>query len=151
MTRGLVNRAVAHGFTLLEVVLALAILAGSIAVLGEIMSAAGRRAANAQSEMLAQQLACSLMDEVVCGAIAATSQTRVPLEVDDATQWVYSLTIDQTTIAGLVSVEIVVEQDLEATFNPTKYRLVRWVAELPASNEDDSPAEDASGAEAEDA
>lgn len=115
-------------FTLLEVILALAILAGSVAILGEIMRSAGRSAADAQAETLAQMLAGSIMDKVIVGVIDAVDQERVFLQADGTVSWVYSLTIGQTSVADLISVEVLVEQDLEPKFNPVKYRLVRWVA-----------------------
>lgn len=133
-----------NAFTLLEVVLALAILAGALATLGEIMSAADRSAANAQAETRAQHLASSLMDKVLCGAIEATDQARTPVEVDDTVPWVYSLTITQTTIEGISSIELLVEQDLDEKFNPVKYRLVRWRGPTSASEDDSTSSDDGS-------
>ena len=123
------------GFTLLEVILALAILAGSVAVLGEIMRSAGRAASDAQGETRAQLLACSIMDQVVAGLIEAVDQNQVPLETDDLAAWNYSLAIGQTSFADLLSVEVLVEQELEPQYNPIRYRLVRWVA-VPVEEDD---------------
>lgn len=131
------------GFTLLEIVLALAILAGAVAVLGEIMRIAGRNAADAQGESRAQLLACSLMDEMVTGVIQPTEQNRVALDVDDTVPWVYSVVFGTTTIEGLMAVELVVEQDLEPQFNPVKFRLVRWLPSVTeAAEEDEEEAEE---------
>jgi general secretion pathway protein I len=116
------------GFTLLEVILALAILAGAIAVLGEVMSIAGRNAADAQAESQAQLLASSVMHELLSGMTELVGQTRQPLEVDAAIPWVYSVTLGNTSLAGLVAIEVVVEQDVEKQFRPVKFRLVRWLA-----------------------
>ena len=113
-------------FTLLEVILALAILAGAIAVLGEVMSIAGRSAADAQAEAQAHLLAGSVMDEILTGMTDLDSQTRQPLETDSAIPWVYSVTLGDTTLDGLMSVEVLVEQDVEKQFRPVKYRLLRW-------------------------
>ncbi len=133
-----------RAFTLLEVVLSLAILAGAVAVLGEIMSIAGRSAADAQAETRAQLLACSLMDEMVTGVLEPTEQTQVALEVDDIAPWVYSVSFGATDIEGLMAVELVVEQDLEKQFNPVRYRLVRWLPSVTeAAEEDEQEAEEA--------
>ncbi len=133
-----------RAFTLLEVVLSLAILAGAVAVLGEIMSIAGRSAADAQAETRAQLLACSLMDEMVTGVLEPTEQTQVALDVDDIAPWVYSVSFGATDIEGLMAVELVVEQDLEKKFNPVRYRLVRWLPSVTeASEEDEQEAEEA--------
>lgn len=125
------------GFTLLEVVLSLAILAGAVAVLGEIMRAAGRSASDAQAETRAQLLACSLMDEMVTGVLEPTEQTQVALDVDDVAPWVYSVTFGTINIEGLMAVELVVEQDLEKQFNPVRYRLVRWLPSVTEEAEED--------------
>jgi prepilin-type N-terminal cleavage/methylation domain-containing protein len=126
-----------RAFTLLEVILALAILAGAVAVLGEIMRSAGRNAADAQAETRAQLLACSLMDEMVTGVLEPTEQSQVALNVDDVVPWVYSVRFGTTNIEGLMAVELVVEQDLEAQFNPVRYRLVRWLPSVTEAVEED--------------
>ncbi len=133
-----------RAFTLLEVILALAILAGAVAVLGEVMRAAGRNAADAQAETRAQLLACSLMDEMVTGVLEPTEQSQVALDVNDVVPWVYSVSFGTTSIEGLMAVELVVEQDLEAQFNPVRYRLVRWLPSVTeAAEEDEEEAEEA--------
>lgn len=134
-------------FTLLEVVLALAILAGAVAMLGELISYASRNAADAQAETRAQLLASTLMDEMVAGVSEPAQQSRQPLEVDDVVPWVYSVNFERTEVAGLTSVEVLVEQDLEKQFHPVKYRLVRWLPKVPIeSAEEDSESTTASEA-----
>lgn len=129
----------AAAFTLLEVIVALAILAGAIAVLGEVMSIAGRNASDAQAEAHAQLLASSMMDELLAGSIPMLSQTRQPLVTESAIPWVYSVTIGDTALLGLMSVEVLVEQDVEEQFRPVKYRLLRWVStEMETSEEEGS-------------
>lgn len=122
------------GFTLLEVILALAILAGSVAVLGELMAIAGRHAREVQAETRAQLFAVSVMDEMLAGITEVTQVSRQALEKTDTTPWVYSVNISTTTIVGLSTIEVIVEQDLEPQFNPVRYRLVRYYA-APATTE----------------
>lgn len=124
------------GFTLLEVILSLVILGAALAMLGEVMQLASRHAIEARAETQAQSLATSLMDQLQAGALELESTTRQAIEVDDVTPWVYSVTVADTTFAGVQRVEVLVEQDLDARFTPTKFRLVRWfptVLELPES------------------
>jgi prepilin-type N-terminal cleavage/methylation domain-containing protein len=116
----------ADGFTLLEVILALVILGGALVVLGEVTQLASRSAMEARAETQAQVLAASVMDQVLAGAIPRENTSRQALEVDDDTPWLYSLTVGTSPITGIVPIEIVVEQDLEARLNPVKFRLVRW-------------------------
>ena len=121
-------RFAASAFTLLEVILALAILAGAVAVLGEIMAIAGRHGREAQAGVRAQLLASSVMDEILSGLVELTTVSNQPLESTDTVPWVYSVNVETTTITGLSAVEVIVEQDLEPQFSPVKFTLKRWYA-----------------------
>lgn len=133
-----------RAFTLLEVILALAILAGSIAVLGEVMSVASRSAADAQAESEAQLLASSVMDEMLSGYVPLTQQTRQPVESSSSIPWVCSVTLAETSFVGLTSVEVLIEQDVEKQFRPVKYRLVRWFVEDTSADETEDETTDSS-------
>ncbi len=150
MRHASITRRRSHAFTLLEVVLSLAILAGAVAVLGEIMRAAGRSASDAQAETRAQLLACSLMDEMVTGVLEPTEQMQVALEVDDIVPWVYSVSFGMVDVEGLMVVELVVEQDLEKQFNPVRYRLVRWLPSVTEAAEEDEEESEESDESSED-
>ncbi|MEM8943944.1 MAG: prepilin-type N-terminal cleavage/methylation domain-containing protein [Planctomycetota bacterium] len=139
-----------RGFTLLEVILALAILAGAVAVLGEVMSIAGRNAADAQAEAEAQSLAASIIDEMLAGYAPMTQQTRQPLESAAAVPWVYSVTLADTSILGLSSIEVLVEQDVEQQFRPVKFKLVRWFATDQSAEDTNETPEDSESSGAED-
>ena len=114
-------------FTLLEVILSLTILAAAAAMIGELISSASQRAADSEAETRAQLLAVSLMDEMVSGQTEVTEQSDEPLDTEDDIPWVYSVSIERTSLSSISSVEITVEQDLERQFRPVKYRLVRWM------------------------
>jgi type II secretion system protein I len=116
-----------HGFTLLEIILALAILAGALAALGEVMRLADRNAAMTQDETEAQILASSLMDELVCGARSVAAVNRVALEIDSNPPWLYSIALESTGHDELVAVRLLVEQQLEANLQPARFELVRWL------------------------
>lgn len=133
-------------FTLLEVILALAILAGAVAMLGEAMSIASRSASDAQAEAQAQLLASTVMDEMLSGMIELSDQSRQPLEFDSAIPWVCSVTLGDTKLAGLMSVEVLVEQDLEPQFRPVKFRLVRWISSETELGVDEALGSDTEGA-----
>ncbi len=120
------RRSAHSAFTLIEVILALAILAGAVAVLGEIMAIAGRHARDAQAEARAQLMAASVMDEMLAGLAEVTQVSRQSLETTDHVSWLYSVNVSTTNIVGLSSIEVIVEQDLEPQFNPVSYRLVRY-------------------------
>lgn len=141
MNRLPATRRPAAAFTILEVVIALAILAGSVAVLSEIMSVASRQASAAQAESTAQLLASSAMDEMLSGMTELTNLSRQAIETDTATPWVCSVTLGDTTIDGILSIEVLVEQDLEKHFHPVKFRLLRWIPS-DLAEEDESTTED---------
>jgi hypothetical protein len=123
-------------FTLLEIILALAILAGSLAALGEVMRLADQNAAMTRDETQAQILAASIMDELLAGARPLTAVTRQVFDPVWDPQWLYSVAWDQTALEELVLLRVVVEQQLEARLEPVRFELVRW---LP--NPDYVPAE----------
>jgi type II secretion system protein I len=114
-------------FTLLEIILALAILAGSLAALGEVMRLADQNAAMTRDETQAQILAASIMDELVSGARALTTANQQVFDPAWDRQWLYSIAWEQTAYEELVSVRVVTEQQLEARLQPARCELVRWL------------------------
>jgi prepilin-type N-terminal cleavage/methylation domain-containing protein len=121
-------------FTLLEVIIALAILGGALAVLGEVTQLANRNAFEARDETRAQSLAASILDQLLSGAIKMEAVQREALDVDDDVPWVYSVAIGGSSLTGIVPVEVLVEQDVQPNMNPVKFRLLRWMpttVELP--------------------
>lgn len=130
-----------EAFTLLEVILALVILGAALAIFGEVMHLANQSAADARAETQAQLIASSLMDEILAGSIDDSPANRQPLDVDDDVSWVYSVSIGTGTVEGVYPLIVEVEQDVEAKFNPVKYRLVRWMSTTPEGNEADEEAD----------
>jgi general secretion pathway protein I len=135
-----------NGFTLLEVILALAILAGSVAVLGEIMGIAGRHGRDAEAEVRAQLIASSIMDEMLAQVVEPAQVSRQVVDTTDTVPWVYSVNIQTTSTVGLSSIEVIVEQDLERQFDPLRYTLRRWYAE-PTTSPTPTGAETGAGGE----
>jgi type II secretion system protein I len=117
----------ARGFTLLEVILSLAILAGSLAALGEVMRLADESAASSRDETHAQIIAASVMDEIVSGfrPLAAVGQAVVDPTIDPP--WLFSVAIEETAYVELIAVRVLVEQQLEAQMQPARFELVRWL------------------------
>jgi general secretion pathway protein I len=115
------------GFTLLEIVLSLAILAGSLAALGEVMRLADQNATLTEGETQAQILASSVMDELVSGARQLTAVSQAGLASDADPPWVYSVDLQNTQYEELVSVRVSVEQQLDARLQPARFELVRWM------------------------
>ena len=116
-----------RGFSLLEIILALAILAGSLAALGEVMRLADQNAALTRDETQAQILASSVMDELVAGARTLAAVNQAPLDYEMEEPWLHSILIEQTGYVELVAVRVLVEQQLDPLLQPARYELVRWL------------------------
>src|SRR3954467_7711600 len=137
-----------HGFTLLEVILSLAILAGALAALGEVMRLADRSASTAEDETHAQIIAASIMDELSAGSRELTAVSQTPLDTGDDPPWLYTVEMSQTQYDELVCVRVRVEQDLEARLQPARFELVRWMPNpdyVPPSTGDDSSTSSTTG------
>ena len=128
------------GFTLIEVILALVVLGGALAILGEVMQLANSSAVDARAETQAQLLASSVMDEIMAGVQDDSPVTRQPLDVTDATRWLYSVETGTSDVVGVYPLVVTVEQDLEARFNPVKFRLVRWMPTVAETSESEEEA-----------
>ncbi|MBA4105526.1 MAG: hypothetical protein C0485_07185 [Pirellula sp.] len=135
LSAGQRRRSENSAFTLLEVILALVILGAALAIFGEVMQLANQNAADARAETQAQLIASSLMDEILAGSIDDSPANRQPLEVDDDVRWIYSVSTGTATVEGVYPLVVEVEQDVEAKFNPVKYRLVRWMSTTPEGSE----------------
>jgi type II secretory pathway pseudopilin PulG len=122
--------------SLIEVVLAMAILGGALAILGEIIQLADRNAADAQALQNAQLHAESVIDELQSGARALTDVAEEPLDAEARPPWLLTLTLGTSNIAGVAPVEIEVRQDLPDNLRPVRYRLTRWFSTLSATAAD---------------
>jgi type II secretion system protein I len=136
------------GFTLLEIILALAILAGSLAALGEVMRSADQSAGLTGDETEAQIIAASIMDELVSGARSLQAANRAPYDSISSPPWLVTVELADTGFSALVAVNVRVEQDLEARLQPARFELVRWLPNpnnQPATSEEDSSSSTSSG------
>ena len=116
-----------RGFTLLEIILSLAILAGSLAALGEVMRLADRNAEMVRDETQAQILAASVMDELLAGFAQMQAVNQEPFQIDSEPPWVYSIAFEETPYLELLLARVRVEQQLPPQQQPAKFELVRWL------------------------
>jgi type II secretion system protein I len=128
------------GFSLMEVILALAIVAGAIAVLGEASRQALRNAAVARDMARAQLLCESKLAEIVTGIAPvqpvdkAAFDATTTASLDPAEPaWLYSIETEPTDEDGLISVRVTVTRDLPAVQRPLQFSLVRWVPDPNAT------------------
>jgi len=115
------------GFTLLEVILALAILAGAVAAIGELVRIGLHNADVARQLTRAEMLCESISDQVAAGAIAATSTSGV--QCDDDPRFLYSIAVDQANQSSLLTVQVTVVRDLPAEQHPVPFKITRWMVD----------------------
>ena len=125
------------GFSLLEVILAMAILAGAIAVLGEAGRLALRNAGYARDMAQAQLLCESKMAEIVTGIATPDAVDKTPFDASSSldpmeptvTGWLFSIENQATDEDGLISVRVTVTRDLPEAQHPIQFSLVQWMAD----------------------
>jgi type II secretory pathway pseudopilin PulG len=121
-------------FSILEVILALAILTGAIAVLGELGRLGFQNAKAAQDLTKAQMLCESKMAEYTSGittpqSVAATPFDAIDQDNSNSTTWVYSVDMQQIDQDGLDALCVTVTQNLPAAQHPISYSITRWIVD----------------------
>ena len=120
-----------HGLSLLEVLLALAILGGALVTIGELHSL-GRRAGVQARDLTTAQILCeSKLAEIVAGITPTESVLQQPLgdETLEDSSWLYSIESQEASQPGLLAVQVTVEQDPKQIGRPVRFSLVRWVVD----------------------
>jgi hypothetical protein len=130
------------GFSLLEVILALSILVGAIAVLGELVRLGTMNAASARDLTQAQLLCESKLAEVMAGLMLPEAVHGVPCETDPS--WLYSIDVQPLDMPGIVVLSVTVSQDVPANLRPAEFTLVRWVQDPALVLADEVPTEEGS-------
>lgn len=125
------------GFTLLEVILALAILAGAAAVLSQMAWSGLENARLAGDRITAQLLAESLMAELDAGIHALESVADQPIEDlstdwqevlaanDDLGRWLATIDVSTASVEGMLHVAVTV-RDGTSIGRAAEAALVRW-------------------------
>lgn len=114
-----------RGLSLLEVVLAIAILGGAMVVLSQLINIGHTSAIDARDLSEAQILCDAKVSEISAGIIQGTSVSGA--DIVEAPGWQYSMTVDKANIEGLLVVDCTVTQDPSQFTAPVTYRLVRWI------------------------
>lgn len=114
-----------QGITLLEVILAIAILGGALAVIGELIRLGTRAAIQAHETSIAHILADTRMAEVASGAAELTNVSATACQ--ESADWQYSVQIQPAQQVGLMMVTVTVQQDPGQFPFPLSYRLYRMM------------------------
>lgn len=132
-----------HGFTLLEVILALAILAGSIALIGEVMRNGMRNSYIARNQATAQFLCESKLSEVLAQAVELQAVSGATFENEP--DWTYSIDFE-TIEEGLLAVYVTVAPIDAPPGSRDEFTLVRWMRDPEAVYADEQAAQEGSSA-----
>ena len=126
------------GFSLLEIILALAILCGAMTVLGELSRLGMRNAEYARDVTQAQLLCECKLAEITAGLTLPEPAQDVRFEPQDEeteaeSEWLYSVEVNSVGEEGLVEVRVTVTKDMPAEKRPAQFSLVRWLVDSGAA------------------
>lgn len=123
------------GLSLLEVLLALAILGGTLAIIGELIRVGGRNAEQARDVTTAQIHCESLMAQVSSGLLPAQTTVDVPInDPNSPDEWLYSIVTQPVDQNGLLAVQVTVTQNPQLYVRPVSFAALRWMID-PNSTE----------------
>ena len=111
-----------RGLSLLEVVLALAILSGAFVALTQLVSTGLRAAADARDLTRAQIMAETVVSEIVAGVTPAATINQAELEPG----WLVSTVVAPTVQDGVIQLVVVVERAGESQ-QRARYEISRWM------------------------
>ena len=118
------------GLSLLEVMLALAILGGSLAAIGELMRIGARNAEMARDLTTAQLLCESTMAEIQLGFLPMQSVGPVPVtDLQYQQEWLYTIAVQPIDQEGLSSVWLRIEQNPAVFSRPVSFAVTRWMVD----------------------
>ena len=137
------------GLTLLEVMIALAILGTSLAAIGELIRI-GADAADRATELTTAQFLCdSKLAEIKSGVLPADSVGPIPFEIFETEEpWEYMVLVDSVDDQGLLLVEVTVSQLREDGRPPAMVTLTTWMIDPFMDSEADALESEAAAEEA---
>ena len=137
------------GFSLLEILLALAILGASLAVLSQIADT-GMSAARESRDLSAARILCQTkLTEVLLNSMSGITPQSVsgatfdvPFDSQSSSVFQYSVQVQPAQQSGLLSIQVLVESlDLDGGMPRTRYALTRWIVD-PTLGLEDAEAEE---------
>ena len=136
------------GLSLIEVILALAILGGSMVMLGHLVRLGAGHAVDAQNISTAYLHCQSILGQVAGQALPATAVQNTPVPLDP--EWVYSIDVQGLDLEALISVRVTVTSATDTSPYATSATLTRWMID-PVWMEQREAEAAAAAAEAEEA
>ena len=114
-----------RGLSLLEVILAIAVLGGSMAVIGELVRMGVWNAEEARELTKAQLLCEGKLEEVAAGITPLESAADTAFELDP--EWSYTIETGTLDQQGLIQVRVTVQQVESERLYPLTFTLTRWI------------------------
>ncbi len=116
------------GFSLLEVILALAILGGSLAILGNIIRIGTRSAREARGKIAAELQCQSILTEIAAGIRPSDMMQPTPVDYPDPEYaWMYTVESQAAEMEGLLVIRVTVFENKPLEADPIRVSLVRWM------------------------
>lgn len=138
------NRRSRSAFSLLEVLVAMAIFFGALAAIGQ-LAALGMRAARAADLETQAQFACETkLAEALAGLEPIGDATGELRPLGDPPGWLYAIERIEAP-SGQAGVRVRVRQDLPEDRRAVEFELVRWLPGVPASPDSDAEAGSSTG------
>lgn len=120
-----------RGFSLLEILLALAILGGALGVLSQIVITGGTSGRSAQELAMARMLCQSKLAELLVSNVQPTAVPSTPLTSPDSasdTVFNYAVEIAPAPLEGMLAIRVSVQaEDADGGAPLATYSLVRWI------------------------
>ena len=124
-----------NGLSLMEVIVAIAILGGAMAVISNMVFLGTRASIKARWMSEAQILCDSKMAEISAGVVELSSVSSAQFEASP--EWMYSILVEAADIPGLMKVTVIVQPDSVSAAQQT-FALQRF---LPDPNYEPAEAE----------
>lgn len=121
-------------FSLLEVMLATAILLGCVIVLAELASIGNEHANAARDFGTAHRLCQNKLNELLSGIAPLEEVESAPLEEEEG--WVYTVALQATSQPGLAALKVTVSRDPALGPRTRDFTLVQWVPYSGATSDE---------------
>ncbi|WP_425397894.1 type IV pilus modification PilV family protein [Aeoliella sp.] len=113
-------------FTLLEVILAIAILAISLGYIGTVVTSAFELSAETSDSLEARIVAQTIIDQMKCGSMDIVDAGPMPMSQGEAlSAWSVQIIVEPTSVSELLQVRVLVART-ESTDDRPACELVRW-------------------------
>jgi len=125
-----------RGMSLLEVILAIAILGGALAVIGQLLRIGSQNAAMARDLTLAQLYCETKVNEILIGSILPEAISDVELDETSAKgEWLYKIETTGTDTPGIIGVTVTVGQNPNIITRPVSYSISRLLVDPQMADE----------------